>query len=338
MSAFSTTKGGEIITLSFGPNSNWTSRCFWELQERHHQLASLRPSNDATCRNNEDDTSTSGEQLGVASQARQSEIASVYESHGIRRGVHFGGSTEKQWPRALFFGLKDGPCAKLRSGAGATNLKNMSSMMGNDPQAQEAALRAGRGNGVIGATMSARSVWGGDVMVHRTAPEEPTVSLQDLADAQAADRGPPSSWSDRWYPHLHSKSINELQDYREGVARFDVFTHGYEVLAGKGSEQTEIIFESFRCQLEHCDRVQGFQVFADCDSGFGGLAHDFLVEYVREECRSAPILTYGLMDSLTMSNMSMNTDGRGEASGREGSAGEYSKAKESVHREWKHCS
>ena len=60
MSSFTSQKGGEIITVSFGPHSNWTSRCFWENQERHHQLASMRPSSN----------DTQGEQLGVASQAR----------------------------------------------------------------------------------------------------------------------------------------------------------------------------------------------------------------------------------------------------------------------------
>ena len=322
MSSFTTNKGGEIITLSFGPHSNWTSRCFWELQERHHQLASLRPSSDVRDGGGQNETSSTGEQLGVASQARQSEIAQIYSAHGVRREVHFGGGADKQWPRALFFDLKDGPIAKLRGGG--SSLRG-GRMMGNDTKAQEAALRAGRGNGVIGATMAARSVWGGDVMVHRTVPEDPSENdpnyLQHLADIQEEERGPPSSWADRWFPQLHSKSLNELQNYRDGVARFDVFTHGYEVLAGSGSEQTENIFESFRCQLEDCDRVQGFQVFSDCDSGFGGLTQDFLVEFVREEFRSAPILTYGLMDSLTMSNMSIDADGRGEASGRDGSAG-----------------
>ena len=277
---------------------------------------------------------TQGEQLGVASQARQAEIASVYTSHGVRRDVHYGGSSDRQWPRALFFGMKEGPIVQLRGGG--ASLRGMAAMMGSDTAAQEAALRAGRGNGIVGATMSARSVWGGDVMVHRTAPEDVASSrnreaaeaaaanpnyMQELADVQEAERQPPSSWSDRWFPNLHAKSLNELHDYREGVAKFDVFTHGYEVMAGNGSEQTEEIFESFRCQLEDCDRVQGFQIMVDCDSGFGGLSHDFLVECVREECRTKPILTYGLMDSLTMSNSEMGAEGRSEASGRGGSAG-----------------
>ena len=331
MSAFSQQKGGEIITLSFGPNANWTSRCFWELQERHHQLTSLRPSSEVN-----PDNETSGEQLGVASHARQSEIAQIYSSHGVRRHVHYGGTGDKRWPRALFFDLKDSPISALQGGAGATDLKGMSSMMGGSADAQEAALRASRGSGIVGATMAARSVWGGDMIVHRTAPEmtpphptslmatDPmaTLSLQHVAEAQERQRGPPSCWSDRWCPHLHPKSLNELQEYRDGVARFDVYTHGYEILAHNGSEQAENIFESFRCQLEDCDRVQGFQVFSDCDSGFGGLTQDFLVDYVKEECRSAPILTYGLMDSLTMSNMGEGgAQGRGEASGRQGSAG-----------------
>ena len=313
MSSFAQQKGGEIITLSFGPNANWTSRCFWELQERHHQLTSLRPSTEdlSSSSSSASSATSSGEQLGVASHARQAEIAQVYNSHGVRRSVHYGGSAEREWPRALFFDLKDGPIAKLKGGNGASKIP--ASMMGTSAAAQEAALRESRGSGIVGATMAARSVWGGDMMVHRTAPEIqiPTVdpmSLQHLADLQKEQRGPPSNWSDRWFPQLHSKSCNELHEYRDGVARFDVFTHGYEVLANAGSQQAEDIFESFRCQLEDCDRVQGFQVFSDCDSGFGGLTHDFLVDYVREECRSAPILTYGLMDSLTMSNMNVRVE------------------------------
>jgi hypothetical protein len=360
MSAFTSQKGGEIVTLSFGPNSNWTSRCFWELQERHHQLSSLRPSTTTSAQdgsnvsgrggsrgNNmmEEEGESYGEQLGVASQARQSEIAQMYASHGVRRSVHYGGTSNKRWPRAIFFDLKDSPISTL-AGGGAASLRGISSMMGGSVEAQEAARGASRGNGIVGATTAARSVWGGDVIVHRTAPSTgyyqsssssssnnvsdasgngnsnaSSLSLQEVADMQEKERGPPSTWADRWYPRLHSKSLNVLQEYRQGVARFDVYTHGYEVLASSGSEESEKIFESFRCQLEDCDRVQGFQVLCDCDSGFGGLTQDFLVEYVKEECRSASILTYGLMDSLTMSNMDRDSIGGGEASGRGGSSG-----------------
>ena len=54
--------------------------------------------------------------------------------------------------------------------------------------------------------------------------------------------------------------------------------------------------EGLRFQLEHADRAQGFQVFVDIDSGFGGFAEKFLDE-VKEECRSASIVTYGLTPS-----------------------------------------
>ena len=324
--------GGEIITLSFGPQSNWTSRCFWELQERHEQLVSLGPASlaeeggesgrvgggDGGARDKGGCGAdvglvgaTVGGQLGVAGAARQAEIARQYAAYGVRRSVHYGGgrSGAQVWPRALFFDLKDSPISHLHGGKSKSSL---------DPQ-----LGAPQGNGVLGATMAARSVWGGNMIVHRRPPPRMSPSrsslpmasasepdLARLAEQQAAERRPAKDWSDRWNPRrLHARSLLELREFRSGVARFDVFTHGYEVLASKGGEEAEEIFESFRCQLEDCDRVQGFQVLVDCDSGFGGLCADFLQDFVREECRTAPTLVFGLMDSLTVSPIDGCADG-----------------------------
>ena len=47
----------------------------------------------------------------------------------------------------------------------------------------------------------------------------------------------------------------------------------------------------------------------DCDSGFGGLCVDFLQDFVREECRTAPTLVFGLMDSLTVNPIDGCADG-----------------------------
>ena len=55
--------------------------------------------------------------------------------------------------------------------------------------------------------------------------------------------------------------------------------------------------------------MQGFQVLVDCDSGFGGLCVDFLQDFVREECRTAPTLVFGLMDSLTVNPIDGCADG-----------------------------
>ena len=336
MSAFSSqSKGGEIITCSFGPHSNWTSRCFWDLQERYEQLASMGPASmergggvdegsggtrgrdthggDASLVG----TTLVGGQLGMTSAARQAEIAKQYASYGVNRGVHYGGGRNgsQDWPRAIFFDLKGSPISSLRGGS---SRKFGGFNIGSANDGRQGMGFSGRGslNPVIDATEAARSIWGGSMAVHRRASSSRSLAseadpkLAHMAEQQAAERRPAQNWSDRWYPRkLHSRSLHELQEFQSGIARFDVFTHGHEVLANSGSEESEEIFESFRCQLEDCDRVQGFQVFADCDSGFGGLCADFLRDFVREECRSATILTYGLMDSLTVSAKDGSAEG-----------------------------
>ena len=269
--------GGEIITLQFGPSANWLGRAFWELQDEL-----IRPYGTGSCL-----------------QPHPSAVE-------VDRGVHFGGGTEedKEWPRVLVFDAKKDtslinllrPQDRDASGQGqipeSYGIPNPYDNPYNNPYDffQE---------NVQSAVMSSMNSWGGamerfDLAGAPPVPNSEGESAAQLTQTQAEaiirSTQPPRHWAEGWAARLHTKSLYELKTVKEETP-FDVWSYGHEIMASE--DDKEAYLEGLRFQLEHTDRVQGFQVFVDIDSGFGGFAHQYLEE-VRMECRSANIYTYGL--------------------------------------------
>ena len=147
---------------------------------------------------------------------------------------------------------------------------------------------------VQAAIESSMSSWGGAMQrfdvggtTYRDAPNRGNESLdpEKVQGAIEASR-PPQKWSDRWQPRFHRKSLYEIKNVT-GNTPFDVWSYGYEAMSSV--DEADTYLEGLRFQLEHADRAQGFQVFVDIDSGFGGFAEKFLDE-VKEECR-LPVLS-----------------------------------------------
>ncbi|KAL4456934.1 hypothetical protein ABPG74_014572 [Tetrahymena malaccensis] len=75
--------------------------------------------------------------------------------------------------------------------------------------------------------------------------------------------------------------------------KFEVYQEG-QILA-KSDQMYELNEDKIRLILEESDYVNGFQVFVDADSGFGGFCEEVL-QIVLDECPKKPIITYSLYD------------------------------------------
>ena len=281
--------GGEIITLQFGPESNWAARTFWELQDEI-----IRP------------------------YGRGANIQAHPTSSIIDRGVHFGGdvSKDKEFPRAMLFDVRAEhnlvdlmrPMDRDVTGRGVIfDNNNNSNMMMNGGGYQQVDLNSYNffQENVQAAIETSMNSWGGAMQrfdiggtpyQHTNQRQQQQQQQQNnMMDPEKIKKAiessrPPSKWSDGWRPKFHRKSIYEIPNVTN-TTPFDVWSYGYEVMSS--TEEADLYLDGLRFQLEHCDRVQGFQVFVDIDSGFGGFCEKFLEE-VKEECRSSCIITYGL--------------------------------------------
>ncbi len=55
--------------------------------------------------------------------------------------------------------------------------------------------------------------------------------------------------------------------------------------------------DRIRFQLEQSDRLQGFQILCDTNSGFGSICQTLVSEYIRDEVPKAPLLLYSLRNN-----------------------------------------
>lgn len=109
-------------------------------------------------------------------------------------------------------------------------------------------------------------------------------------------------WSDYLKAQYHAKSLlgiggrNATGDYygtsdanilSSGTASFAPFSFGSQF-------SSESLYDAARCLLEETDNLQGIQTIVDIDSGFGGLANDYL-NYLREECPRTSIIVLGAL-------------------------------------------
>ena len=122
---------------------------------------------------------TVGGQLGVAGAARQAEIARQYAAYGnaSRRSLRRGSQRRS--------GLAAGALRRSQDSLSPPPWRKSKSSL--DPQ-----LGAPQGNGVLGATMAARSVWGGSMIVHRRPPPRMSPSRSSLPMASASSPTWPS--------------------------------------------------------------------------------------------------------------------------------------------------
>jgi hypothetical protein len=279
MSQAKVVSGGEIITLQFGPESNWAARTFWELQDEV-----IRP------------------------YGRGASVLAHPSSGIIDRAVHFGGdiSKGKEFPRALLFDVQAEhnlmdlmrPIDRDSTGRGVI----YDNFMQQNNSYQQVDLNSYNffQENVQAAIESSMSSWGGamqrfDVGGTPYQQEQSNNNNNSMMDPEKIKQAiessqPPKKWSDGWRPKFHRKSLFEIKNVTNSTP-FDVWSYGYEVMSS--TEEADLYLDGLRFQLEHCDRIQGFQVFVDIDSGFGGFCEKFLEE-VKEECRSANIVSYGL--------------------------------------------
>ena len=267
--------GGEIITLQFGPSANWLGRAFWELQDEV-----IRP------------------------YGRGAHMHAHPASRIIDRGVHFGGgiTEDREWPRVLVFDTKKEtsladllrPKDRDATGSGVITTASYGSSTANNPYELPTDYDFFQEN-VQSAVMSSMQAWGGamerfDVAPQTSDPNEGGELSVEKIQSVIRSTQPPAKWNEGWSPRLHKKSLYELQTVSEATP-FDVWSYGHEIMSN--ADEADLYLEGLRHQLEHCDRVHGFQTFVDVDSGFGSFAYDFLRE-VQSECRSAVLFTYGL--------------------------------------------
>jgi hypothetical protein len=84
---------------------------------------------------------------------------------------------------------------------------------------------------------------------------------------------------------------------------FDAFSYGSQFV-------NETLQDAARGLLEESDSLQGFQAVVDIDSGFGGLALEYLT-YLREECPRAPLLIFGALQPHVRGSHARHTGGVG---------------------------
>ncbi|KAI8978022.1 tubulin domain-containing protein [Pilobolus umbonatus] len=106
-----------------------------------------------------------------------------------------------------------------------------------------------------------------------------------------------NNWADYNKVYYHPRSINEISTHEMGnpITPFDNYTIGHKAYE-ENERESDLFDTNFRFFVEECDRLQGFQLITDVDTGYGGFTVGLLNE-VRDEFPKTPILTYGVSDS-----------------------------------------
>ena len=153
---------------------------------------------------------------------------------------------------------------------------------------------------VQAAIESSMSSWGGAMQrfdvggtTYRDAPNRGNESLdpEKVKGAIEASR-PPQKWSDRWQPRFHRKSLYEIKNVT-GNTPFDVWSYGYKPChrSTRLTRTWKVYGSSWNMLIEpRVSGVYGYWLWVRW------VREKFLDE-VKEECRSASIVTYGLTPS-----------------------------------------
>ena len=113
-------------------------------------------------------------------------------------------------------------------------------------------------------------------------------ALEASASTLAADA---RSWTDFCKACLHPRSSVTLPGLWSGVDAFAGFGEGVDLY--RSDERREEARDAVRYWAEECDRLRGFQVFAEDLSGFGGVAAT-VTEEIRDEYGGAPTVLFSL--------------------------------------------
>lgn len=115
-----------------------------------------------------------------------------------------------------------------------------------------------------------------------------------------------SNWTDILKTQLSSKSFCEVPLFSEqfNQSYFGQSKHNFSsFLSGRSrdiisTECRDAYFDSFRYMLEECNSIGSISVSVDFDSGFGGLACDFLAD-IREECPHTSMNVWAFGDPIS---------------------------------------
>ncbi|ORX85727.1 tubulin nucleotide-binding domain-like protein [Anaeromyces robustus] len=102
------------------------------------------------------------------------------------------------------------------------------------------------------------------------------------------------SWTDFNISYYHPQTTVELSEYNvnDESTPFGSFSCGEE-LYNSGYYGEKLFDENLRFFLEDCDQLQGFQVFCETNSAFGGFASK-LIEEINDEFGRHTVLIYGV--------------------------------------------
>jgi len=158
-------------------------------------------------------------------------------------------------------------------------------------------------------TAQASATWDGSVQVSRVPPVEKNEFLQWLdheqtTESELNDQGSESdvdlyeskqvkenqivSWGDFLKANIHERSVKMIQ--RPSDSEFSTFTSGVDCTESR----MENILESVRFFMEECDSLQGVHALVDVNNGFGSIGAR-IVQEIRDECKTAAILTLGIV-------------------------------------------
>ncbi|RYO74789.1 hypothetical protein DL766_006415 [Monosporascus sp. MC13-8B] len=201
------------------------------------------------------------------------------EESPVDHDVHFrpglgADGTETFMPRTVIYDLK--------GGFGSLRKINALYDAGDDP--------------------SSSSLWGGQTVIQRQQPIEPS-PYQASLDAGLAAPGPLAPgdvryWSDFNRVFFHPRSAVQLNEYElnSAIMPFERWRSGEELFAALDREH-DIADRDLRPFVEEADRMQGLQVMAGLDDAWGGFAARY-VERLRDEYGKIPIWVWGVQDPV----------------------------------------
>ncbi|MEW5302521.1 MAG: hypothetical protein WDW36_005299 [Sanguina aurantia] len=264
----------EVITLQFGSYANHVGAHFWNLQD---------------------------ELMGYSQNEAWSEYAAVVDPGALYSSTEDKHGNMTYRPRAAIFDL----CGGLGGVSFSPDATH-----GPDP--------------------SMLPSWGGAVEVHQRAPipkssftlqleeqeeswdhegksreaysESPAFQAQQAEALEAAARelgngAGVGSWTDYLKATLDARTVHTLPGLWSGVHEFSSYGDGLSAAAGV--ESRDALMERVRVLAEASDALQGFQVFADDQTGWGALSAELLAE-VREEYSGRPVLYWAVRQPQAM--------------------------------------
>lgn len=147
----------------------------------------------------------------------------------------------------------------------------------------------------------ASSLWGGQTVVQRAEPIEPSAYQQSL---DGGPDPPPLTteavryWSDFNRVYYHPRSAVQLNEYELGssLAPFERWDSGEELFASLDKEH-DVVDRDLRPFIEEADQMQGIQVLTTLDDAWGGFASRYL-ERLRDEYGKTTIWVWGLQEAF----------------------------------------